>query len=345
MPNLQWLFRAFDHIFVKLIEQCLPLGKAVPSSCVDLFYGVFMSAVAIGIMQPTAPDTAGFVPPPSQRPTVAEAVERFAPEVRLHPEERYFPSSVEWYLGRTQMRLEVEGGGDVPTVAAGELSPTALPTVDTLGYRSKRERSKRYFLQIRNDDSEGTTRAGKLGTARTYVHVRPAANGARGYDIQYWFFYPYSGPMIGGPAGGAHEGDWEHITVRVDKKLRQIKKVFFAAHDAEGRWMRPAAVRFRQGTHPVVYVGRYSHASYARPGVQPRGMLPADHTADGGVVWQTWDNPKIVSNQVDPRDVKQPARRLPKVDWLRYAGRWGEVGAVFSGPRGPAFQHYWVADK
>ncbi len=336
MSSLHTLFRALDHLVVSFISQWLPVGKAVPSSCVDIFYGVFLSAVAIGLIQPMSPNTAGFTPPPSERPTIAQTVERFAPEVRLHPEERYFPSSVTWYLERTQMRRAIAGGSDHPTVAAGELHATQLPTLDVKDYRAGHRKPSNYFLQIANDGHEVATRHGKLNTAVVYVHVRKPAHHAKGYDIQYWFFYPYSGPLIGGPVGGAHEGDWEHVTVRVDQSLRHIKKIFYAAHDSEGRWLRPSQIRFQHKTHPVVYSGRWGHASYARPGVHARGMLPADHTADGGAVWQTWKKFKIVADESGPRS---------GINWLRYAGRWGEVGALFSGPRGPAFQRYWISEK
>jgi hypothetical protein len=336
MPSLHRLFHLLDRYVVALIEQCLPVGKAVPSSCADIFYGVFMSAVAIAIMQPPAPDTAGFVPPPSERPSVEETIERFAPQVRFHPEERYFPSSVSWFLERTEMRLEVEDGADVLALDHGETAPEVLPAVYVDGNGSGGTSPSRYFLQIANNESELRTREGDMDSAETYVHFRKASDGSKNYDIQYWFFFPYSGPVMGGPVGGAHEGDWEHITVRVDPSLRKVKEIFYAAHDAEGRWMRPSQVRFVDGDHPVVYIARFGHASYARPGLQPRGMLPADRTANGGVTWDTWQDLELVATDAGPRD---------GYHWLSYSGRWGEVGSVFSGPHGPAFQHYWLADN
>jgi hypothetical protein len=334
MPNLAYLFHLFDRFVIALIEQFLPAGKAVPSSCVDIFYGVFMSALAIGIIQPSAPDTAGFMPPPSERPTISETVERFAPEVRFHPEERYFPSSADWFLERSEMHLEVSGGADRPTLALGEVAPDVIPAMVVDDARSGGDVPSRYFLQITNDHNERATRQGDVDSAETYAHFRKTADG-KGYDIQYWFFFPYSGPLMGGPFGGAHEGDWEHITVRLDNDLRTVKKVFYAAHEAEGRWVKKSNLRFVNDTHPVVYIARFGHAAYPRPGLKPRGMLPADRTAGGGVVWKTWDHINVVADDNGPRD---------GFDWLRYSGRWGEVGSVFSGPHGPAFQHYWLGD-
>jgi hypothetical protein len=336
MPNLAYLFQLFDRFVFALVSQFMPASKVAPSSCVDIFYGAFMSAIVIGIIQPTAPDTAGFLPPPSERPTISETVERFAPEVRFHPEERYFPSSVDWFLERSEMHLEVAGDADLPTLAHGEVAPAVIPAMNIEGTRSDGDDPSRYFLQITNDADERQTRQGDIGSAETYAHFRKAADGSKGYDIQYWFFFPYSGPLMGGPVGGAHEGDWEHITVRLDDDLETVRQVYYAAHDAEGRWVRPSQMRFKNDTHPVVYIARFGHAAYPRPGLKPRGMLPADHTAGGGVVWKTWQHLQLVADDNGSRD---------GFDWLRYSGRWGEVGSVFSGPHGPAFQQYWLADN
>ena len=36
---------------------------------------------------------------------IARGIERFAPEVHLHPDDSYRPASVDWYLDRTRLRL------------------------------------------------------------------------------------------------------------------------------------------------------------------------------------------------------------------------------------------------
>jgi hypothetical protein len=51
-------------------------------------------------------------------PTIAQSVadanlaRRFAPVVHFHTDEEYFPSSVEWYLRRVQMRYAIRGRRD-----------------------------------------------------------------------------------------------------------------------------------------------------------------------------------------------------------------------------------------
>lgn len=307
MPTLRWLTATLSHLFAGLLALAFPFGRSTPHHMLgsrynDVFYGVVTSALAVGLLLPLQPEPMAVTPPNLPRPTLHAVVQRFAPEVRLHPEERYFPSSVSWFLQRTSLR-------DAPGIGAS-------------------------FLHIPDDANRQRVRAGDLDTAKTYVHAR--THGDDELDIQYWFFYPYNGPLIGGPAGGAHEGDWEHITVRLDASWRRIQKVFFAAHDAEGRWHAPENIAFSHETHPVVYSARYGHASYPSAGLQSRGMLPADRTADGGAIWQTWHAFKIIADPTGTRS---------DLAWLDFAGRWGRPGTLFSGPHGPAFQAYWTSES
>jgi hypothetical protein len=321
-------FDALERILVSVVDRCIPSRRA-PSRFSDLFHGVFLSAVVVGLVQPIepVPDLDAAPPADWEPPSIEETIERFAPEVRFHPQERYYPSSVEWFLERAQLRH------DSVDQAVGELSASVVPAVYEADDNPHMVDWRSSYLTVGEGRDRARVLRGDLDSAHTYVHVRQADNGSAAWDIQYWFFYPYSGPLIDGPAGGAHEGDWEHITVRLDSSWREVEKVYFAAHNADGRWVAPSEVRFREGTHPVVYVARNGHASYPRPGLHPRGFLPSDRTADGGVVWRTWQStPQLVADQDGGRD---------GFGWLAYPGRWGSSGSLSSGPLGPAFQAYW----
>lgn len=335
-----------------------PRRTAKPTRLTSRYAAVAMALVAalmgLAFWWPGPAESGSIEAPPADAAALAAVVHRFAPQVRLHPEERYFPSSVAWYLERTQVHTPARVSlGDLPTLmstrgAAGGESERAdafyrdgarfaQKMEETLEEKLAKSSFAKYFLKIKKDrpDRELAARLGELESAKTYVHLRKPSEDGAGLDIQYWFFYPYSGPVLAGPAGGAHEGDWEHITVRLDPSLQRVEKIFFAAHDREGSWVAAEDVQFVEYTHPVVYSARYGHASYPSAGIQSRGMLPADRTADGGAVWQTWENLKIIA---DASGLRQD------IPWLGYAGRWGRTGVLFSGPRGPAFQRYWHAE-
>jgi len=50
---------------------------------------------------------------------------------------------------------------------------------------------------------------------------------------------------------GSHEGDWEHITVRVSPDGEKIIGVYMAAHGWEGRWFV-----FYVNSHVSNFVGK-----------------------------------------------------------------------------------------
>lgn len=151
---------------------------------------------------------------------------RFAPEVRLYPNEEFRPSSVPWYLSRVLMRRHREAWPNKPILNKGDVTLSALITQEDEGQHSGAgPNTSDFFLQIPNDNDEKTTRKGDLNSSRCYVHFRRAPGGDWDYDIQYWFFYPYNGditPVL----SPAHEGDWEHITVRVTENLQEVIKIF-----------------------------------------------------------------------------------------------------------------------
>lgn len=312
MLKLRLLLIAVADLFAQCVARLLAWGELSlwrPSGGlhVNFFYGVVISAMVLGVFHRPIDLEAAEIMSVGARPTLQEVVERFAPEVRLHPEERYFPASVSWFLERAQK--------------------TRAGLGEKLGLS---------FYHIPDDERRDETRAGDLESAETYVHIRELGEDKEGMDIQYWFFYPYNGPLIPGPVNGAHEGDWEHITVRLERSWRRIKQIYYAAHDDEGRWFLPKQIQFQDGTHPVVYSARYGHASYPTPGLKSRGYLPADRVADGGEVWQTWRSLRVIADPIGPR---------PDIDWLSFEGHWGRPARFFPAPQGPAFQDYWQAQS
>lgn len=256
---------------------------------------------------------------PTTQSTLAR---RFAPVVRLHPDDQYRPASVEWYLRRVQMRFAVRGRSDRQILDKGRVTPASLTTQSFDSQQSGRGYPSEFFLQIPNNHEERRTRRGSLRDARCYSHT---VSTRRGTEIQYWFFYPYSG-NISHVGHFAHEGDWEHVTLRLIPGDSAVSEVFYAAHEG-GAW-HPARRVVNDAGRPVVYSARWSHASYPTAGTQARSDLPDDHTA-AGPVWNC-------ASALVELDAARPA-------WMRYTGRWGEHGLWYftRGPRGPALHQAW----
>jgi hypothetical protein len=158
------------------------------------------------------------------------------------------------------------------------------------------------------------------------VYARAARREDGGAWLQYWMFYPAQDQDRGLLRTGRHEGDWELVQFRLDRRGRPREAVY-AQHSGAERcaW----SVVERKAGRPVVYAARGSHASYLRAGVRDRMWPDPNDEADGrGAVFR----PRIVRVSADA-----PA-------WMRWPGRWGGARAGWwvpgeqSSPRGPAFQ-------
>ena len=175
--------------------------------------------------------------------------------------------------------------------------------------------------------------------------------GAR-IDLQYWIWYPwnvYSPTVPPGELWQVHEGDWEAVSVVVERSGKPL--VVGLSRHSEGARRDWAKVR-KRGPRPLVYVGLGSHANFFGPGMHPLdprfvepalisvikayGARPVDFAGSGRIV-----RPRLVRVTAS-----SPA-------WMAFAGAWGE-DAYFHfpgndplryglGPTGPVFHEQWRA--
>jgi len=287
--------------------------------------------------------------------TAARAV---APILRLHPDDRYRPAPIEFFLPRVELGIWDRPSGSFDRVLGqvyvGKISIDVLLTQERLGQRSAspvlgaRRRSdwRVYINQARKPSRMPSaawekfceeTRLGLMDGAPCYVHLRRPVDDSDALDIQYWFFYPYNGVMGSPPFTAEHEGDWEHVTVRISDDGNPIK-VYYSAHDGEGSWYRlgqGSPVTLLDGAHPVVYSAYHSHASYPTAGIIRRATaiadLPDDKTSDAGPLIRTAERLQLIAIG----DVVVRGR-----SWVHFSGSWGRLAS----PYGPAFQASWYVE-
>jgi hypothetical protein len=277
-----------------------------------------------------------------------EVTRRFAPLVRFHSEEAFFPSSVPWFLNRVALwhvssAMHARKPSTItPVLAKGKVDSMSLVN-QRMGNDYSGGKSKGlFYLDIPEDRDRIATCVGQLASAKCYVHVQSTNSGK--WQLAYLFLYPFNG-AIAIDKKITHEGDWEHVRVEVDKAGSNIIRVLFSAH-AGGKWhVRYSTTRgntdgFRcsEGTHPIVYSARHSHASYQKSGRQhrPSAILPDDYCGNG-IEWRTWDTLELLGDKADP-----PLGQ----EWLKFNGNWGEyrgsiLGGIVEGPTGPAFKKWW----
>lgn len=263
--------------------------------------------------------------PRESRAPLPPVVTALAPIVYLHPDEEFLPDDPNTFLQHAHLRWAhdemcfdhlVTEHVDAAALGAG-------------GYRHRH--STRHFWECRHH--------GRGASSAESVRPRTRESGEEGFFLDligdaarngigtgapvlfyylpktlvaYWFFYDYND---GGPMD--HEGDWENVVVHLDAD-EQPTEVAYYAHG--GASVYPWDGIGHEGTHPVVYSARGSHASYPQPGTH-YGIHNPDHAA-AGARWDTGTNLRNVA--LEP--------------WWGYGGAWGEVGEIASttGPKGPS---------
>lgn len=230
--------------------------------------------------------------------------DRYAPVVLLDQADWTRPASVSWVLARHDVTR-----------------PPGSPMIAAIAQTTARATGR-----LAPD-----VRAGSVDPSdwTTYVHVYPRVDG--GINIQYWFYYPYND----GPAFFDHEGDWEHVTVRLDRQQRPLGLALAQHEDNDPGVYRSWRNVRRDGDHPVVLSARGSHASYASLSDVPwfdRATSCDDLQACDQPIWRTWEGGGLAN-------VGERGSPLAHSAAMSFSGRWGAAALLpgTSAPVGPFY--------
>ncbi|MDX1933446.1 MAG: Vps62-related protein [Capsulimonadales bacterium] len=214
-------------------------------------------------------------------------VYRYAPSVRLHSYDNHRPAAIEAFLNSCVLK------------AANGAQLKDAPTVLDLGLynASGNYLSPKWPIPAApNDYVTGDAPVSVSGSTAYWnspFYVRCYDFPAH-VDFKYAFFYPFNGfqtfradiltgffrrtdrNFIWGNFA-RHVGDWEHVTVRLNKSMTQVLGVWYSQHGDSQYVTNPSF----SGTHPIVYSALDSHANYAGRGwfrlaevLPPPGILP-----------------------------------------------------------------------
>jgi hypothetical protein len=297
----------------------------------------------------------GFVSALSSKDATA-LLQRFAPQVWLHPQEKYFPCPVDWYLERVTMGFAEEQTASTydTTAVASNVTEANLNAQSYDGSSSGGALSgtkpidEAFFsLPVTGGSASGTytgwapTNGGYPSNATPpvlggVIDRKDSGGDVIGYDLVYGFFYGYNGVAMNDIGFGVHEGDLEHVVVRVDADQKTLLAVYYRQHssgDPYNGWYYPPGPDVPEAGgiffealpngRPVVYSALESHASYPRETDDwSYGWKGTDEVGQGSA-WETWNSIVLLN------DPSQAA-------WLDYSGRMGgaplSAVGVFSYP-------------
>ena len=254
----------------------------------------------------------------------SEVIARYCPEIRFHSREKYLPCSPKQYLDNS----------DLYDDTSKLINHIDLLKTNTTGFTSKLKHKQ---LLYGNDN---------LTEVPLIVKSKQIMNSndiSKGYEINYMLYFPYN---AGGVFNiGSHEGDWEHITVRLDNRFK-LQGVYYGNHRShEGVWVPYSKVPLNANGRIIAYCAKGSHGFWPSPGYHLRIFgFGNDYTNDKGIHWVPSVVDRIIN--VDPEGIVQrifpenidqtnidlldPCDESPDVvrdldSWQLYLGDWGEI--------------------
>ena len=150
--------------------------------------------------------------------------------------------------------------------------------------------------------------------------------------LQYLFFMTMNDWRSTFHGVNDHETDWEQIFVYAfENELGQLEPrwVAYASHDFKGddlrrRWDDP--LLDKEGTHPVVYAGAGSHASYFEAGeymvgITPKFLKPAEQYVQRARRFWYEQLRMGRQDQAPDADRTRPLLSIPHIDYARGDGK------------------------
>lgn len=272
-----------------------------------------------------------------QAPSLAALLVRHVPVLVLHPAEQIAPAPVNGYLADADLQRRSGSGWQV------------VPGPPRLGGRDERL-DHRACRAIDGHAATACYAAAQAAHPAAPVVYGAAFRRGKRIDLQYWLWYPwnvYSPSVPPGELWQVHEGDWEAVSVVLDRSGTPL--VVGVSRHSEGA-RRSWASAPKRGPRPLVYVGLGSHANFFGPGehrLDPRFVDPALISvirAYGGRPVDFVGAGRVVR----PRLVRVTAA---SPEWMAWAGAWGEDAYLHApgnepiryglGPAGPAFHEQW----
>ncbi|KAK8588404.1 hypothetical protein V6N13_087331 [Hibiscus sabdariffa] len=218
-------------------------------------------------------------------------INHYGPTVFFHPDEIYMPSSVSWFFENGALLFKK---GDLVGESI-DVDGSNLPS----GGRNDRE----FWIDLPRGDRRNSIKLGNLGSAKLYVHVKPALGGTF-TDIAMWIFCPFNGPA----------------TLKVGVMNFALSKI--GQHHSGGVWVNAYDLEYIQGNKAIVYLSKSGHASFPHPGTYIQGSaklgigIRNDAARSNFYVDSSTQYELVAAEYLGDGVVSEP-------DWLQFMREWG----------------------
>jgi len=294
-------------------------------------------------------------------PFICSLLDKYAPKFIFHPNEKFLPSTVEYFLEHSTLRYRYSKKNTTEILRLGEVNGSVLGqqihgsegdfTVEEIGkhqpsFRKSRSRGE-YYVEVVEQHRDKVLEGfdpdkldEQLISYASYGRLY-ADSIFMGYQLQYWLFFPNNGSI------GSHEGDWEGISVTVDESGEFIYATLMA-HGRSGTYL-PQQIAFADSvgneqasvsekpnevfSHPVAFFSKAMHAAYPDKKIRRRWKfivpLPADRTKRGAI-FNSHSKVQLLPNRF---------MATGNMKWVQFAGRWGGRRTnLFNSPDAPPYK-------
>ena len=220
-------------------------------------------------------------------------VARHLPDFYLHHDDAYMPCSAEFFMEHSELKGCRHDNGQIITLAPrGSLAGPVLRQLQ----KDHGSECSHLWMDL---DPEARCGAPKeaINDVPVYCHAKSIHSRAdpshiEALELTYITLFAYNGAYQVIPGlikTGAHDGDIEHITARVDPSTGDLLAMWYNSHRSrDGEWIAAEKVpkSMKTGRH-IAYIALNGHGNYPRAGTVMRHFfLGNDKCSETGPVWQ-----------------------------------------------------------
>ena len=256
-------------------------------------------------------------------PEIYDLIQRYCPYVYLDTNIKFYPTEYKEFFANPTTKI-------VGPLTPGAETTTTNSTVYKIknvvnAYKEASVAGKLYFTNDENtkyginptlrQNTDGSLNT-KIYAAALYKNPQNRNKGPRLY-ITYMFLFAWNdGYTL--LKEGEHEADAEHITIEFDEYGRKPEALYYSAHGRkEGVWLDLKDIEW-DGTHPIAYCAKVSHALYNKPGTYVRIYGLANDVTSKGLYWK----PKIMRIFEEDDNRYSPLTMA----WVYWPGNYGPRG-------------------